>query len=127
MSTPTRTAYAKASDIGPGYTFTNPRNNATLGITHEPLSINGTTVDLTNATTVLFLLKLVDAPYTAYSLTGAVDGTATNGDVKYVVASGFPTVAGKYKQEWEVTFSDGTKLTFPNEGYNYLLVEDDLN
>jgi hypothetical protein len=125
--TTTRTAYAKASDIGPGYVFTNPRTNTTLGTTHEPLKLNGTTVDLTTATSVLFLLKLTTSPFTAYSLTGAVDGTATNGDVKYVVASGFPTAEGRYAQEWEVTFSDGAKLTFPNGDYNFLVILPDLN
>ena len=56
--------------------FTNP--------TGEPLAIDGVTLDLTGAT-ILFLLKLTEAPYTAYSLTAAADGNPTAGNVVYEV------------------------------------------
>lgn len=90
------------------------------------LAVDGTTLDLTGAT-ILFLLKLIDSPYTAYSLTAAIRGTATAGNVTYTRASGFPTVAGQYKQEWQVTQSGGTILTFPSGGYNIVNILDDLN
>lgn len=111
------TVEMKSGDIGPGKVFENP----------SPLTIDGTTADLTTATSILFLLKAIESPYTAYSLTGAVNGTATAGNVKYVVAAGFPTTPGKYKQEWEITFSDGTKHTFPSDDYNYVEIIPDLN
>ena len=90
------------------------------------LEIAGSAVDLTGAT-VLCLLKLVESPYTAYSLSASVVSAAA-GTVRCLASvSGFPTVAGTYKQEWEVTFSDTTKLTFPSNGYNFIQMLDDLN
>ena len=98
--------------------FTNP--------TGEPLAIDGVTLDLTGAT-ILFLLKLTEPPYTAYSLTAAADGTPTAGNVVYQVGTGFPTIQGQYKQNWEVTLADGKIATFPNGGYNLVQILDDLN
>ena len=98
--------------------FTNP--------TGEPLAIDGVTLDLTGAT-ILFLLKLTEPPYTAYSLTAAADGTPTGGNVVYAVGTGFPTAVGQYKQNWEVTLADSTIATFPSGGYNLVQILDDLN
>jgi BppU N-terminal domain len=86
---------------------------------------DGAAVDLTGAT-IKFLMKLVASPNTAYSLTATIVSAAA-GTVEYTQGVGFPTVAGKYEQEWEVTFSGGTILTFPNGSYNYVTILDDLN
>jgi len=40
--------------------------------------------------------------------------TAAAGTVKYVWAAGDTATAGYYTGEWEVTYSDGRKLTVPN-------------
>lgn len=109
-------ATTKAKDTG--QQFTNPAG--------QPLTKDGVIVDLTGAT-ILFLLRLKSSPYTKYSLLAAIDGTATAGNVKYVIGSGYPTTPGSYDQEWEVTLSSGKILTFPNEGYNTLEIEEDLN
>lgn len=91
------------------------------------LTKNSVVVNLTGVTSVLFLLTLMDSPYTAYSLTAAVDGTATAGNVIYTVGAGFPTVVGLYRQEWQITLSGGTILTFPSSSYNVVEIEADLN
>tara|TARA_R110000868_G_C10831439_1_gene759407 strand:- start:330 stop:668 length:339 start_codon:yes stop_codon:yes gene_type:complete len=98
--------------------FTNPAG--------EPLEIDGVTVNLTGAS-IKFLLRMLDAPYTQYSLTAAIDGTATDGNVTYTLGTGFPTTPGQYRQEWQVTFADSTILTFPSSGYNVLEIVNDLN
>jgi hypothetical protein len=91
------------------------------------LETDGVAVNLTGAS-VLFLLKLSETPFTAYSLAASIVGTATDGNVKSLSSeSGFPTTVGKYKQEWQVTFSGGAILTFPSDDYNYLVIQDDLN
>lgn len=110
------TRYMKSGDTGCQVTST--------------LKKDGSAIDLTGAS-VLLLLKLEDAPYTAYSLTATIV-TAAAGTVKCLTSiNGFPTVVGKYKQEWEVTQSDGKTLTFPSGNatskYNYLVIEPDLN
>ena len=90
------------------------------------LQTNGTAVNLTGATVVM-LLKLIESPFTAYSLTASVVSAAA-GTVKSLgTASGFPTVAGSYRQEWQVTFGDTTILTFPSDDYNTVIIQEDLN
>ena len=88
------------------------------------LTQNGSAVDLTSAT-VKFLLKHRTSG-TAYVL-NAIVIDAEAGTVRYVPGVGFPTTAGTYNQEWEVTFADTTVLTFPSSGYNALIITDDLN
>lgn len=53
--------------------------------------------------------------------------TAASGVVKYEWAGTELTTVGIYYAEWEVTFSDGTKGTFPNDDYFTIQVLDDLN
>jgi hypothetical protein len=87
------------------------------------LQTNGTAVNLTGATVVM-LLKLGDAAGTSHSATIV---SAAAGTVKCVPGGSFPTTAGRYLQEWQVTFSDTTILTFPSDGYNFVVILDDLN
>lgn len=77
---------------------------------------------LTN-TDVRFLLKKGNIAY-SFDAT-VVDANART--VKYIPGAGFPKQPGKYIQEWEVTFSNDTTLTFPCEGANYVIIENDLN
>ena len=119
------TAIIKANDTA--YEFKNPRLDTVLGTTHKPLMFNGVVLNLTGALSVLFLLELVEAPYTKYSLVAAIDGDPTVGDVIYVRGTGFPITPGRYKQEWQVTQSDATVITLPTTGYNELEILPDLN
>lgn len=90
------------------------------------LELDGAAVNLTGCT-ILCLLKLNESPYTAYSLSASIV-SAVAGTVKCLATtSGFPTVAGTYKQEWQVTFGDATILTFPSNAWNTLIILDDLN
>lgn len=91
----------------------------------DTLKVDGVATDLTGAT-VLFLLKLIDSPNTAYSLAATIV-TAASGTVKYVPGVGFPTAVGDYRQEWQVSYVEGTILTFPSDGYNIVKILDDLN
>lgn len=92
----------------------------------------GSPVDIQGAT-VLFKL----APIAGGTLT--VAGTATilqvgagtgaggsMGQVSFAWPSGGIPAAGLYLGEWETTYSSGTVQTFPNDGYNRLLVTGDL-
>ena len=36
------------------------------------------------------------------------------------------TFTGLYRAEWEVTYNDGLVVTYPNDGYNLVLVTPDL-
>jgi hypothetical protein len=63
-----------------------------------------------------------------------VDGTATpdpdqvtnKGKVVYSPAVDDFDTADEYHQEWEVTFVSGVRTTFPEVGYNTVIVEPDL-
>jgi len=51
---------------------------------------------------------------------------AASGTVKYVLQEGDTDDAGDYLVEWEVTFSGGTIQTYPNDGYQTLLITREL-
>jgi hypothetical protein len=87
------------------------------------LLVDGIAVNLTGCS-VLFLLKSFQGSETSFAATVV---SAVAGTVKYTVGNGFPAVAGKYRQEWQVTFSDSSALTFPNGAYNEVEILADLN
>ena len=90
----------------------------------DTLTVNGVASDLTDAA-VLFILKASDG--TVFSDAASLASDPTTGGVSYQPGTGFPTAAGSYKQEWEVTYLDTTKLTFPSDGYNKVTIIEDLN
>jgi hypothetical protein len=92
----------------------------------------GTAVDIENATIAFKMaaisggtLVVAGAAINAQVGAGTVDGST--GDVIYswggtsVVPAG-----GLYNAEWEVTFTNGSVQTFPNDGYSLVLVTEDL-
>ena len=85
---------------------------------------NDAVVDLTGAA-VIFKMK------GRTSVTIKVDAAATiddavNGKVSYTWAAGDTDTAGDYHAEFEVTFTGGSVLTFPNDGYLEIKILSDL-
>lgn len=85
---------------------------------------NGTAINLTGAT-VRFHLSAkvsgtvkVDSPATVIS--------ASEGIVQYAWSTGDTDTAGVYNAEWEITFSDGSVQTVPNDGYDEVLIKAQL-
>lgn len=73
---------------------------------------NGTPVVLTGAT-VRFLMRPLD--HSTPTLDNAATITdPTGGKVTYAWAAGDTAIAGSYIAEWQITFSDGRRLTVPN-------------
>lgn len=59
--------------------------------------------------------------------TGTVDVVeAAEGKVEYQWEADDLAKAGSYSMEFEITWSDGTVQTVPNEGYYSLVIEEDL-
>lgn len=86
------------------------------------LKTDDTPIDLTGAT-VKFLLKRSG---TEFGDTATIV-SATSGTVSYSPGPTFPKTPGRWQQEWEVTFSDDSILTFPSDGYNFVTILRDLN
>ena len=101
-----------------------PEINATL--TTGPSSGSQSAVDLTNASDVILVIKPTTGG-SATRLTGEVDGTPTDGNVKYEWQAGDTDTAGNYNAEWEITFSSGDIQTFPNDSYFSIIIAADLD
>jgi len=94
----------------------------------DTLKVNGVPVDLTDCT-VSFLLKktglaIKQAAVIVYPTEQA--DPDKRGKVKYHVTPDDVAVKGKYRQEWEVVFTDDEILTFPNDDYNNVEILEDL-
>lgn len=88
----------------------------------DTLTLDGAAVNLTGAT-VLFLIANESLAFSG----AATVVNAASGTVRYLPGAGFPTTPGLYQQEWEVTFADASKLTFPSDRYNKVTILEDLN
>lgn len=51
----------------------------------------------------------------------------TGGIVSYTPTAATTATAGAYNVEWQVTFPGGSKVTFPNTGYQTVTIEADLD
>jgi hypothetical protein len=89
-------------------------------ITTQCLDENGAAVNLTGAS-VRFLMRPQRQAAIKVNALASIT-TAAEGRAKYEWQSGDTDRAGTYEAEWEVTFADGKKSTFPNDGYNTIAV-----
>lgn len=97
----------------------------TATLTTGPDAGTQTPVDLTTSTAIILVMKPVLGG-SADRLTGSVNGTPTDGGVKYIWTALDTDTAGTYNCEWEITFVAGKIQTFPNEAYFQVVVADDL-
>jgi hypothetical protein len=85
----------------------------------------GAPVNVVGAT-VKFIMKLDGGIGTAVNATAAIVNGPT-GIVSYTPVAADTTSAGSYTAEWQVTFSGGGKQTFPDPGFNSVLITADLD
>jgi len=90
-------------------------NDTALNFT-DTLLLNGQPFNLTGCT-VDFKMKGSTSFADSATVVSAADGT-----VSYQPGVSFPTTAGKYSQEWEVTDTNGKILTFPSDDYNQVVI-----
>jgi hypothetical protein len=100
------------------------KRNDTLPAIRAVLSDAAGAIDLTGA-----VVRFYMAPQRSSVLT--VDAEAdiedeADGLVRYDWEAGDTAVAGVYHAEWEVTFGDNSKLTFPNDGHLRVVVTADI-
>lgn len=85
---------------------------------------DGTVQDLTGCT-VRFLMRPVGSTTPKVAAAATVE-VASDGHVSYTWASGDTDTVGTYEQEWEVTLADGRIAVFPAQGYNYVVIQEDV-
>lgn len=87
-----------------------------------------TPLDLTNATTVSFIMASAPAePGTPKVNAACTVIDALNGRVRYAWAAADTDTAGSYSAEFEVTWNDGTVQTVPRQGYLTVTITEDLD
>lgn len=81
---------------------------------------DGTAVDLTNATSVSLIVKQQNGAKN-FKSAGAFVNRA-NGIVSYTWTSGNTDTTGTFQMEWEVVWPTNRPETFPNNGYDTLVI-----
>ena len=94
------------------------KQNDTKPSLFAQLLSEGSAIDLTGATVRFHMESGVDSP--------AVITDAATGNVRYDWSTGDTATPGIFHAEFEVTFSDGTVETFPNDGYLSINIMEEL-
>jgi hypothetical protein len=85
---------------------------------------SGNAVNLTGGT-VTFVARLLTATSPSINAAATIVTPAT-GSVSYTPTATDTSVAGQYMVEWHYTLAGGAKGTYPADGYQELLIEEDL-
>lgn len=85
---------------------------------------SGLPFDLSDVTSVKFFMK--DYRGQKVDGTAEVDNDPATGKVYYWWVSGDTDLEGVFQGEFELTFTDGKKQTFPNKGYLKIRVSKEL-
>jgi hypothetical protein len=99
------------------------KRNDTAPAFEVTLTADDMAVDLTSSSVRFHMMNsagdvVIDAAATLV--------TPASGIVKYVWQTGDTDTAGRYKAEWEVTFTDSTIRTFPTPGYDKVRILGDI-
>lgn len=84
---------------------------------------SGSAVSIVGATVKLIVADLSNTVVMNKTMT-VFDGS--NGIAEYEWQSGDTSTSGTYKVEFEVTYATGEVETFPNTGYEMLVIKEDL-
>lgn len=97
------------------------KQHDTKGKFTDVLTLNNQPIDLTDCD-VLFLMK-------GGKIALATSATVVDpigGSVEYQPTSTDVATAGRFRQEWQITFPSGEILTVPNDSYNTITIMADL-
>ena len=107
-------------------TFTIKRGDTHIPFTATLLDINGAAVNLTNASTVTFVMRSQAGIAAKVSAAAAITNP-TGGTVSYTLTTMDSNTAGRYDAEVLVTWNDTTVSRYPEQGYFSISVEEDLS
>ena len=85
----------------------------------------GSPVNLTGAS-LKFSMRVKPGGATKVDRASATISNAGLGEVQYSFSASDTNTADEFESEWEVSFSDGSVQTFPNDGYTPVIVTDDI-
>lgn len=105
------TYHAKTGDVG--HVFRD-----TL-LADEPPNLTGATVR--------FVMKPISIGVAKIAAAATITNTTAPATVAYTCTADDLNTPGRFLAEWEVTYSNGTKQTFPNDGHILVIVTDDLD
>lgn len=89
-----------------------------LDSTNSPVNVSGASVK--------FIMKLDGGVGPIVNAAASIINGAS-GIVAYTPIAADTATAGSYTAEWQVTFSGGGKQTFPDPGFNTVLITADLD
>lgn len=104
-------------------TFNIKRNDTSPALAGTLKDADGNAKDITSATVRFHMLDEDDATVVDAAATIV---NASGGTVKYSWQAADTDVAGGFRGEFEVTYSDSTIETFPNTGYIPIRIYEDL-
>lgn len=104
--------------------FTIKRNDTSPSI-KEILTLGGVAIDLTGAA-VIFRMTPKGGTTPKVNAAASVVAPATQGLVRYSWIVGDTDTSGDFIREWQVTLSDGSIVTVPNDvkGYPVAITDD---
>jgi len=85
----------------------------------------GSPVNLTGAS-LKFSMRVKPAGTVKVNGASATIANAGLGEVQYSFSASDTNTADEFESEWEVTYTDGSIQTFPNDGYTPVIVTDDI-
>lgn len=95
--------------------FTIKQNDTRPYLDAQLLNTDNTPINLTGCAVRLFMVSISGGQVKVDGVCAITD--AINGKVRYYWQVGDTADYGDYKAEFEITFSDGSKQTIPNDGY----------
>ena len=106
--------------------FVIKRNDRREPIARTLKASSGLPQDLGSATSVYFRMRPETGGVLKVNAPAAIIAPPESGNVQYNWAAGDTDTAGYYQAEWEVTYQDGTKQSFPNGDSLLVHVREDL-
>ena len=106
-------------------TFVIKKNNTSPIIQATLKDAFGNAINL-NAATVKFQMQELGETTLKIDATAEIIDPATSGVVRYAWTGTDTASAGIFKAEFEVTYNDGRKETFPNEDFVTVLIQSGL-
>ena len=103
-------------------TVTIKRNDSNR-LLQDTLKIDGTPIDFTGFSDLTCVFRKGE---TVVRATATSDPDLTLGILSVTIPSAVSTVAGRWKLEWEIQYSNNTQITVPTKGQNELVVLPDL-